>query len=99
MIQQIKDSDPSEFPSAFYKKSLSAASGPTASNASLQLRNRRQVVNHKALERQKLRLSHDEFYNTHEIAYDLDGFVAKIFTYPDLIQILLSYVTIQIYAN
>ena len=35
VIQQIKDSDPSEFPSAFYKKSLSAASGPAASNASL----------------------------------------------------------------
>jgi len=56
VIQQIKDSDPSEFPSVFYKKSLSAASGPAASNASLQLRNRRQVVNHKALECQKLRL-------------------------------------------
>ena len=91
MIQQIKDSDPSEFPSAFYKKSLSAASGPAASNASLQLRNRRQVVNHKALECQKLRLSHDELYNTHEITYDLDGFVARLLR----IQILL-YVAIQI---
>ncbi|XP_065896214.1 uncharacterized protein [Dysidea avara] len=85
VIQQIKDSDPSEFPSTFYKKSLSAVSCPSASNPSLQLRNRRQVVNHKALECQKLRLSHDELYNIHEIAYDLDGFIAKIITYPDLV--------------
>lgn len=85
VIQQIKESDPSEFSSVFYKKSLSTASHPSSSNPSLQLRNRRQVVNHKSLERQKLRISHDELYNIHEIAYDLDGFVAKIITYPDLV--------------
>ncbi len=85
VIEEIKGSDPSEYASAFYKKSLSTASCLSTSNPALQLRNRRQVVNHKSLERQKIRLSHDELYNIHEIAYDLDGFIAKIITYPDLV--------------
>ena len=38
VIEQIKESDPSEFPSAFYKKSLSTTSCLSASNPSLQLR-------------------------------------------------------------
>ena len=87
VIKEIRESDPSEFPSAYYKKALSTSSGYSLSNPSLQLRNTRQVVNHKALERQKRRLSHDELYNIHEISYDLDGFVSKIVTYPDLVVI------------
>ena len=35
--------------------------------------------------RQKFRLTHDALYNLHELAYDLDGFVLKISTYPDLV--------------
>jgi len=85
VINQIKESNPSEFPSTFYKKSLSTASHFSTSNPSLQLWNKRQVINHKSLERQKLRLSHNDLYNVHEIAYDLSGFVAKIITYPDLV--------------
>ena len=37
--------------------------------------------------RQRLRISHDSLYNLHELAYDLDDFVHKIITYPDLIVI------------
>ena len=36
---------------------------------------------------QQFRLSHDALYNLHEVAYDLDGLVAQITTYPDLIAI------------
>ena len=48
-------------------------------------RNIKQVANHKTIERQRFRVSHDELYNIHEIAYDLTGFISKIVTYPDLI--------------
>lgn len=37
------------------------------------------------LHRQKYRLSHDALYNLHELVYDLNGFVHKVITYPDLI--------------
>ena len=85
VIQKIKDSDPSEFPSTFYKKSLSTTSCHSTLNPVLQIRNTRQVINHKSLQRQKTRLTHDGLYNIHEIAFDLDGFVSKIITYPDLV--------------
>ena len=35
--------------------------------------------------RQRFRLSHDALYNLHELAYDLEGFVLKICTHPDLV--------------
>ena len=35
--------------------------------------------------RQRFRLTHDALYNLHELAYDFDGFVLKITTYPDLV--------------
>ena len=35
----------------------------------------KQVENHKTIERQRFRVSHDELYNIHEIAYDLTGFI------------------------
>ena len=54
-------------------------------NPVLQIRNTRQVINHKSIRRQKSRLTHDGLYNIHEIAFDLDGFVSKIITFPDLV--------------
>ena len=85
VIQKIKDSDPYEFPSTFYKKSLSSTSCHSTLNPVLQIRNTRQVINHKSIRRQKSRLTHDGLYNIHEIAFDLDGFVSKIITFPDLV--------------
>ena len=38
-------------------------------------------------QRQRFRLTNDALYNLHELAYDLDGFVLKISTYPDLVVI------------
>ena len=85
VIQKIKESNPTEFPSTFYKKSISTSICHSALNPVLQLRNTRQVVNHKSIQRQKTRLGHDGLFNVHEIAIDLDGFVSKITTYPDLV--------------
>ena len=44
-----------------------------------------QVVNAQQKERQKRRLSNDALYNIHEGAYDVEGFLKVIMTYPDLI--------------
>ena len=49
-------------------------------NTSLYPRNTKQVSNMQARVRQKFRLIHDALYNLHELAYDLDGFLAKITT-------------------
>ena len=54
VIKQIKDRDPSEFPSTFYKKKLYQQPVVLLNQI---LRNRRQLVNHKALERQKLMMN------------------------------------------
>ena len=48
-------------------------------------RNGKQLQNIQIKQRQHLRLSHDVLYNLHELPYDLDQFVSKIMTYPDLV--------------
>ena len=50
-------------------------------------RNPKQISNLQAKERQSTRLTHDALYNLHELAYDLDGYVSKIVTFPDLLVI------------
>ena len=47
-------------------------------------RNMKQLRNlhHKQL--QLSRISHDDMYNLHEIAYDIPGYIHKIITFPDL---------------
>ena len=50
-------------------------------------RNPKQISNVQARERQKSRFSHDALYNLHETAFDLDGYISKIVTYPDLLVI------------
>ena len=47
--------------------------------------NQKQIKNLQAKERQSVHLTHDALYNVHELAYDLDDFVYKIITFPDLI--------------
>ena len=50
-------------------------------------RNPKQISNVQAKERQQTRFSHDALYNLHETAFDLDGYVSKTVTYPDLLVI------------
>ena len=76
-----------DLPSNIYK---SAIAKPPIECSSVQQsvwmpRNLRQIKNLQSKERQKSRLTRDALYNLHEIAYDLDGFVKIIHTYPDLI--------------
>ncbi len=74
-------------PSVAYKKKI-AASVPSVELQAIQLpRNQKQVRNLQSRFRQRLRISHDSLYNLHELSYDLDQFVHKIITYPDLVVI------------
>ena len=75
----------SQSPSVVYKKKVSISNCPLQHQPVLVPRNRKQVANFQALQRQKLRLSHDALYNLHELSYDLSEFIHKIVTFPDLI--------------
>ena len=47
-------------------------------------RNMKQLRNMRYKQLQRFRLSRDDLYNIHEIAYDISGFARKITTFPDL---------------
>ena len=48
-------------------------------------RNVKQIKNLQGKDRQSVHLTHDALYNVHELAYDLEDFVYKIITFPDLL--------------
>lgn len=72
-------------PSNVYKDKISKCDSSIEHHMVLLPRNKKQVANMQAQQCQKLRLSHDALYNMHELAFDLDGFIHKIVTFPDLI--------------
>ena len=72
-------------PSNIYKKEITKNDCLPEHQPVLKPRNVKQVSNMQSNNRQKCRVSHDALYNIHELAYDLDGFIAKIITYPDLV--------------
>ena len=73
-------------PSVVYKKNV-YKSVPNEYQSIFTPKNPKQVSNLQSRQQQKLRLSHDALYNLHELCYDLEVFVHKIITYPDLIVI------------
>ena len=72
-------------PSVVYKEKVSKSKFLPQYHSVLVPRNRKQVANMQALQRQKIRLSHDALYNLHELSYDISDFMHKIVTYPDLV--------------
>ena len=78
-VSKLKDC-----PSNVYKRMITDTKCPPDK---LMPRNPNYISNVQAKERQKTHLSHDALYNLHEIAFDLDGYVSKIVTYPDLLVI------------
>lgn len=77
----------SEIPSSVYKKAIASKECGAGHQPVLLPRNVKQICNLQSEKNQKFRFTHDALYNVHELAYDLDGFVAKITTYPDLVLI------------
>ena len=78
-----------DVPSNVYKKEIAKNDCLPEHQPVLKPKNVKQISNVQAKNRQKYRLTHDALYNIHELAFDLDGFIAKIITYPDFI--LLSH--------
>ena len=83
----LKNLSVHDAPSNVYKKQVAKGDCQPQHQPVLKPRNTKQISNLQAKERQRFRLTHDALYNLHELAYDLDGFVAKITTYPDLMVI------------
>ena len=73
-----------DHPSIIYKNAISSSGCPAEYQPAFMPHNCRQIKNLQARVRQKARLTHDALYNLHELAYDLDGFVKTVTTYPDL---------------
>lgn len=76
-----------DLPSNIYKNAISkpVKGCPEELQQYYMPRNPRQIKNLQFKERQKCRLTQDAIYNIHELAYDLDGFVKVIITYPNLV--------------
>ena len=72
-------------PSVVYKNAVGNATCSAALQLVLVARNSKQIQNLQMKMHQRFRLTRDALYNLHELAYDLDGFVLKITTYPDLV--------------
>ena len=75
VLRVISKSD--KVPSNVYKKAIAENDCVPALQPVSNPRNTKQVANTQANERKKFRLTHDALYNIHELAYDLDGFIAK----------------------
>ena len=90
-------SEANDTPVNVYKKEISSGQGIKCPSGLQRVSLPRNVKQIQAQKRQKFRLSHDALYNLHELAYDLNGFVHKTVTYPDLIVICsLKYLTDQL---
>ena len=74
-----------DVPSNVYKKEIAKNDCLPEHQPVLKPKNVKQISNVQAQNRQKYRLTHDALYNIHELAFNLDGFIAKIITYSDLI--------------
>ena len=79
-------SETSDTPANSYKQEISSQvlKYPSSLQTIYLPRNVKQIQNAQAQKRQTFHLSHDALYNLHEVAYDLNGFVHKIETYPNL---------------
>ena len=72
-------------PSVAYKKKIGTSVSSAEHQSVLLPRNQKQVENLKARYRQRFRISHDALYNLHELSHDIDIFIHKIVTFPDLV--------------
>ena len=67
-----------------YKQEVAQASATGNHVPTVLPRNLKQLQNFRFKHSQQSRLSRDDLFNLHEISYDINGFVHKIITYPDL---------------
>ena len=91
ILRKLEKDDRS--PAVVYKRNVSKANESSLEYHTVCLpRNVKQVANMQSIHRQKVRLSHDGLYNLHELSYNIDNYVQKIVTFPDLVVVCgLSY--------
>ena len=82
VLKKLTSTD--DLPSNVYKREVAKNDCLPELQSVLIPRNSKQVANTQYQQRQKYRLSHDALYNVHELAYDMDGYVISMTTYPDL---------------
>ena len=70
--------------SGVYKQEVAQASATGSHVPTVLPRNLKQLQNLRFKNLKQSRISRDDLYNLHEISYDINGFVHKIITYPDL---------------
>ena len=82
VLRELEKSDSSP---VVYKKKIGRSECPHEYQSVLLPRNQKQISNVQAHYRQRVRISHDALYNLHELSYDIDHFIHKIVTFPDLL--------------
>ena len=70
--------------SVVYKQEVAQARATSSQVPTVLPQNLKQLQNIHFKHLKQSRISRDDLYNLHEISYDIDGFVHKIITYPDL---------------
>ena len=84
-LQKFKTMCQNDTANAVYKKEIGSAG---CNLACTKPRNLKQLRNIRYQQLHLMRISKDDLYNIHEIAYDVSGFVWRITTYPNLVCIV-----------
>ena len=82
-----------------YKKEVASLQGEPELVPVTTPRNMKQLRNLHYKQVQLSRISHDDMYNLHEIAYDIPGYIHKIITFPDLVCHLVFLIHERKFAN
>lgn len=84
-MEKLKLLCKSDFANIVYKKETASLYSGSVKMQSQIPRNMKQLCNLRYQQLQQSRISKDDLFNLHEIAYDVSGYVWKIFTFPDLV--------------
>ena len=84
-MEKLKSLCKSDYANIVYKKEIASIYSDPVKMQSQIPRNMKQLRNLRYQQLQQSRISKDDLFNLHEIAYDVSDYVWKIFTFPDLV--------------
>lgn len=87
VMKRMAEEVQSEVPHKIYKKMITEESESPINEATDRPRNVKQLSNIKASQLAQQRISRDAIMNLHEMAFEENGFIWHITTYPDLVVI------------
>ena len=85
VMEKLKSLCKSDYANIVYKNRVASLYSDPVKMQSQIIRNMKQLRNLRYQQLQQSRISKDDLFNLHEIAYDVTGYVWKIFTFPDLV--------------